>query len=239
MPDYGPTLYNSEADDDDCKYHVKFTATPIRREPERDLHRTATTLADGAAGDRRQRRRRGVPERHPPRAELAARRPTRSRGGMYDVGPIKFDAAGRWTVRFHLHEDCQDATETHRMDMWPSTSTFPDGGSRGLRAQPSVATMRRGLARGLRGAAVQRVLPKRPATPAAPRQPRATRRRSRRSSTCAASPAILPGGQEASRPLQTYSQVYSERSAVLNQVYACNMPPGTARSRRSRSGRRS
>ena len=37
-----------------------------------------------------------------------------------------------------------------------------------------------------------------------------------------------PGGQEASRPLQTYSQVYSERSAVLNQVYACNMPPGTA-----------
>ena len=37
-----------------------------------------------------------------------------------------------------------------------------------------------------------------------------------------------PGGQEASRPLQTYSQVYSERSAVLNQVYACNMPPGSA-----------
>ena len=37
-----------------------------------------------------------------------------------------------------------------------------------------------------------------------------------------------PGGQEASRPLQTYSQVYSERSAMLNQLYACNMPPGTA-----------
>jgi len=37
-----------------------------------------------------------------------------------------------------------------------------------------------------------------------------------------------PGGQEASRPLQTYSQVYSERSAVLNQVYSCNMPPGSA-----------
>jgi uncharacterized membrane protein len=37
-----------------------------------------------------------------------------------------------------------------------------------------------------------------------------------------------PSGQEASRPLQTYSQVYSERSAVLNQVYGCNMPPGSA-----------
>ncbi len=37
-----------------------------------------------------------------------------------------------------------------------------------------------------------------------------------------------PGGQEASRPLQTYAEVYSERSAVLNQVYACNMPPGSA-----------
>ena len=37
-----------------------------------------------------------------------------------------------------------------------------------------------------------------------------------------------PGGQEASRPFLTYSQVYSERSAMLNQVYACNMPPSSA-----------
>lgn len=33
-----------------------------------------------------------------------------------------------------------------------------------------------------------------------------------------------PGGQQSSLPLQTYSEVYSNRSAVLNQVYSCNMP---------------
>lgn len=33
-----------------------------------------------------------------------------------------------------------------------------------------------------------------------------------------------PGGQESSLPFQTYSEVYPNRSAMLNQVYACNMP---------------
>src|SRR5262245_35924107 len=28
--DYGDTLFNAEGDDDDCKYHVKWTATAIR-----------------------------------------------------------------------------------------------------------------------------------------------------------------------------------------------------------------
>src|SRR5581483_4333661 len=28
---YGPTLYNAEGDDDDCKYHVKWTASTICR----------------------------------------------------------------------------------------------------------------------------------------------------------------------------------------------------------------
>ena len=31
--------------------------------------------------------------------------------GVYKVGPIKFDAAGKWTVRFHFFEGCTD-TET-------------------------------------------------------------------------------------------------------------------------------
>ena len=28
--------------------------------------------------------------------------------GTYHIGPVRFDAKGRWTVRFHLHEDCAD-----------------------------------------------------------------------------------------------------------------------------------
>ena len=31
--------------------------------------------------------------------------------GTYKMGPIKFDAAGKWTVRFHIHEDCADLAE--------------------------------------------------------------------------------------------------------------------------------
>lgn len=34
-----------------------------------------------------------------------------------------------------------------------------------------------------------------------------------------------PGGQAADRPLDTYDDVFARRSAVLNQVYGCKMPP--------------
>jgi len=34
-----------------------------------------------------------------------------------------------------------------------------------------------------------------------------------------------PGGQAADRPLDTYAATFTRRSAVLNQTYACAMPP--------------
>jgi hypothetical protein len=34
-----------------------------------------------------------------------------------------------------------------------------------------------------------------------------------------------PGGQESSRDFTTYQGVYTYRSAILDQVYACSMPP--------------
>ena len=33
------------------------------------------------------------------------------------------------------------------------------------------------------------------------------------------------GGQESSIPFTTHDQVFAQRSAMLNQVYACKMPP--------------
>jgi hypothetical protein len=109
-PDYGPTLYNSEGDDDDCKYHVKFTETPVRRNEHVTFTVTATTLTDGQPAT-------GAAvlaevflnDTHP--APNSGQATTEKSGGVYGIGPIVFDAAGRWTVRFHLHEDCQDATE--------------------------------------------------------------------------------------------------------------------------------
>jgi hypothetical protein len=31
--------------------------------------------------------------------------------GTYSVGPVRFDQAGRWFVRFHFYETCSDAPE--------------------------------------------------------------------------------------------------------------------------------
>lgn len=110
QPDYGPTRYNSEADDDDCKYHVKYTVTPVRQNENVTFTVTANYKFDGTPAT-------GVPidaevylnVTHP--APNSGQATTEKGGGVYDVGPIKFDAAGQWTVRFHFHHDCQDTTE--------------------------------------------------------------------------------------------------------------------------------
>jgi hypothetical protein len=31
--------------------------------------------------------------------------------GVYTVGPVRFDASGMWTVRFHFFETCTDFAE--------------------------------------------------------------------------------------------------------------------------------
>jgi hypothetical protein len=108
--DYGATLYNSAGDDDDCKYHVSFTETAVRRNQHVNFTVTATTKVDGQPAT-------GADiiaevflnDTHP--APNSGQATSEKPGGVYDVGPIVFDAAGRWTVRFHLHEDCQDATD--------------------------------------------------------------------------------------------------------------------------------
>jgi hypothetical protein len=133
------------------------------------------------------------------------------------------------------HEDCQDSTEDSPHGHVAFYIDVPDGRSVAS-PRTSVGSPMGAACSWLRGTAVHESCPNDlpPAAPGAPELSGDGRPIiNLRCVTCHS-----PGGQEASRPLQTYSQVYSERSAVLNQVYACNMPPGTARSRRSRSGRR-
>jgi hypothetical protein len=107
--DYGETLFNAEGDDDDCKYHVKWSATPIRQKAGVNFTVTLTKLADGTpATGAGMRAEVYLTETHPvappPEANEAA-------GGNYTLGPITFDASGDWTVRFHFYEDCNDAPE--------------------------------------------------------------------------------------------------------------------------------
>jgi hypothetical protein len=118
------TLFNAEGADDDCKFHVSFTTMPaVKLNTSVTFKVTVTKLADGtpatgavnAQGD-------GVaiegfvdstttvhvlPNTTPP--TTASETPAGS--GVYTIGPVKFDASGRWIVRFHLYETCTDVLE--------------------------------------------------------------------------------------------------------------------------------
>jgi hypothetical protein len=109
-PDYGATMYNAEANDDDCKYHVSFTATPIQENLGVTFTVTATYLSNGMpATGANTLTETYLNDTHP--APNSGTQTTEQPGGIYQIGPVVFDAPGQWTVRFHLHEECQDATD--------------------------------------------------------------------------------------------------------------------------------
>ncbi len=115
--EYGDTLYGSDGDDDDCKYHAAWTSTPIRVNENVTFTLTTSDLAtqmplaalsDGKIPLTRldvyepcQPNRRGPDQNNDPTI-------TQTAPGVFTAGPIKFDQSGRWVVRFHLYEQCVD-----------------------------------------------------------------------------------------------------------------------------------
>jgi hypothetical protein len=120
--DYGPTMYGSEGDDDDCKYHIAWTAPPIAENADVTFTFTAQYKAAGepdppacsgcpVQGLNTQNTEAEVylDTTHPaPPTDQAL---TAGDPGTYTLGPIQFDAPGKWTVRFHLFELCTDVTD--------------------------------------------------------------------------------------------------------------------------------
>ncbi len=107
---YGPTMYGAAGNDDDCKYYVSWTATPIKENADTYFTVTAIRLSDmtlatcaGIRPDVSLSVSVGAPAPANPSTEIAP--------GVYKVGPIKFTQAGIWTVRFHLFEECSDDPE--------------------------------------------------------------------------------------------------------------------------------
>jgi len=110
---YGPTMWGNSGSDDDCKYDVSWTSTPICLGANvyftvhANLRVGATTFGGGApltgAG---------------PYAEVildcntvaSAKQPdpVESSPGVYQVGPIVFTQPGQWSARFHFNENCYD-----------------------------------------------------------------------------------------------------------------------------------
>lgn len=106
-PDYGPPLYNQDGYDDDCKYHVSFTSTPIRQNADVTFTVTVTSLDPaGPATGAKVYADVFLTPTHP--APLSDTKTTEAGPGVYQIGPIVFNAAGRWTVRFHMNEMCSD-----------------------------------------------------------------------------------------------------------------------------------
>ena len=107
--DYGDTMYGNDGDDDDCKYHVHWTSTPVYENTHVTFTVTATKLADNDAPltGANTSIEAFLTEIHP--APPLKQTPTEAPPGTYAVSPVQFDAAGRWTVRFHFYETCDDA----------------------------------------------------------------------------------------------------------------------------------
>jgi len=105
-------LYNASGDDDDCKYHVSWTSTPVTENKDVMFTVTLTRLAD----DRPATGAEVTPEvtlddTHVSPSTDFGSMESPAGSGVYKVGPIRFDQAGRWVVRFHFFEDCSDVPE--------------------------------------------------------------------------------------------------------------------------------
>lgn len=108
MPmELGETLHGNEGDDDDCKYHLVWSATPVCANAGVTFTATVTKTVDGSP----------LTGAHPDlevflddahAASTSDLTSVETTPGTYEVGPVVFDAAGTWTVRFHLRDDCSD-----------------------------------------------------------------------------------------------------------------------------------
>jgi len=109
--DYGATMFNQEGDDDDCKYHVKWTASPIYENYDITFHLTLTRKSDNMPATGAEPYIEALlSDTHgaPPTDQHA----TETDPGEYDIGPMQFDAPGNWTVRFHMYGNCLDLVDT-------------------------------------------------------------------------------------------------------------------------------
>jgi hypothetical protein len=99
-------MFNLEGDDVDCKYHVKWTSTPVCRNGGVTFTVTLTYKEDGkpATGAKPY----GVFVLPPSRpAKGMPMNSAETSPGVYNVGPVIFDDKGRWTMELHFYGECE------------------------------------------------------------------------------------------------------------------------------------
>lgn len=121
--EYGGTMYGTEGDDDDCKYHVTYTASPICENNGTYFVVTATyltahptvgapvtgasTFAELCYEADATHVTPAIDARPPNGKQQVVEGPP----GTYTIGPVQFDESGQWTVRFHFNEFCCDVAD--------------------------------------------------------------------------------------------------------------------------------
>jgi hypothetical protein len=104
------TLYNAEGDDDDCKYHVTWSADDIGENTDVTFTVTVTSKVDGKPVTGANPYAQVYLSNTHPAPETDAKT-TEDPQGTYHIGPVRFDAAGDWTVRFHFFDECTEVDE--------------------------------------------------------------------------------------------------------------------------------
>lgn len=103
-----PTRYGTASYDDDCKYYVSFTVDPVQKGKNASFVVTATDLTTGAPVKGAHVMAETVlGSTHGGPAPTSTEMPD----GTYRIDPFAFDESGRWTVRFHFFDDCNDLVE--------------------------------------------------------------------------------------------------------------------------------
>jgi hypothetical protein len=111
MNEFGATMDGQEGDDDDCKYHLRWTSTPVHQNVDITFTVLATYKVDGRALTGASPYVEAfLSDTHPvPNSNTNT---TESPPGTYEIGPVRFDAPGDWTVRFHFAALCADSEES-------------------------------------------------------------------------------------------------------------------------------
>jgi hypothetical protein len=119
---YGRTMYREEGDDDDCKYHVVWSSTPICKGSTVAFTMVATVLASGmpltgaatrieafttTPGDWDSAVYCDARSNHYAASIVLTENPP----GTY-AGSLVLDQSGPWTVRFHFFETCVDTPDS-------------------------------------------------------------------------------------------------------------------------------
>jgi hypothetical protein len=107
-PDYGATMDDNWGSDDDCKYDVMWTSTPIcENQPvyftvqvSKRTDNSPLTGANARPDVVLNCTHSITNSPRDPSPEIAP--------GVYVVGPIVFDQPGTWVFRFHFNETCND-----------------------------------------------------------------------------------------------------------------------------------